>query len=56
MSDEVKENEKKKIRNLSDLDGEFVRKVKEKYQLIKKNVVPIVLVQQLLKKKFQKLN
>ena len=36
MSDEVKENEIKKIRNLSDLDSEFVRKIKEKYQLIKK--------------------
>ena len=36
MSEEVKQNEEKKIRKLSDLDSNLVRKIKEKYQLIKK--------------------
>ena len=36
MSEEVKHNEEKKIRKLSNLDSNFVRKIKEKYLLIKK--------------------
>ena len=36
MSNNEHEKEEKKIRKLSDLDSNLVRKIKEKYQLIKK--------------------
>ena len=35
MSDKENNKEEKKIRKLSDLDSSLVRKIKEKYQLIK---------------------
>ena len=36
MSDKDKNKEEKLKRNLSDIDSDLVRKIKEKYQLIKK--------------------
>jgi hypothetical protein len=56
MSSKEKDVQEKKIRRLSELDSNLVQKIKDKYQLIKKNAVLIALELILLKKKYLKLN